>query len=245
MQLSHYISKNKFEIESRDMKKAALKVFDLTHTLSAKTPCWDGDCGFHLTIETDYKDCSGPDHFRKQKIVSRAGIGTHMDAPAHCFAGAKTIDTLALADLVTDCTVIKVNDVADENYVIMPEVVEKFEKSNGKLNVNTFVIFYTGWDRYWNDPERYRNNLKFPSVHESTARLLLERGISGLGTDTLSADAQSNAFPVHRAILGAGKYLVEDIANANDLPSIGTTIFVLPIKLKDGTEALIRLIATL
>ena len=227
------------------MGKTVLRIFDLTHVLSSETPCWDGDCGFHLTIDTDYKDCPGPDYFRTQKIISRAGMGTHMDAPAHCFAGAKTVDTLALADLVTDCAVIKVDDVADEDYVIMPDVVKKFEESNGKLKVNTFVIFYTGWNKYWGDPQKYRNNLKFPSVHESTAKFLLERNISGLGTDTLSADAHSHSFPVHRAILGAGKYLVENIANADDLPQVGATVFVLPIKLKNGTEAPIRLIATI
>lgn len=227
------------------MGKTDFKVVDLTHSLSSDIPCWDGNCGFHLAMETDYKDCSGPDFFRIQKITTLAGTGTHMDAPAHCFSGAKAIDALDLKNLVTDCAVIKVNDVVDENYIVMPEMVEKFEKENGKIRPNTFVIIYTGWDKYWNTPEKYRNNLQFPSVHESTAKLLLERDIAGLGTDTLSADATGKSFPVHRAILGAGKYLVENIANANDLSSTGARIFVMPIKIKEGTEAPIRLVALL
>jgi kynurenine formamidase len=61
---------------------------------------------------------------------------------------------------------------------------------------------------------------------------------------TPSADARGGEdFPVHRAILGAGKYLVENVANAKELPPTGARIFVMPMKIKDGTEAPIRLVA--
>ena len=71
------------------------------------------------------------------------------------------------------------------------------------------------------------------------AALLGERGIAGLGIDTLSADTGGRSFPVHRAILGSGRYLVENIANAELLPPTGATAFVLPMKIHEGTEALI------
>jgi len=220
-----------------------MTVIDLTHTLSSEIPTYDLGCGFKLSIATDYKDCIEPNVFRTQEIVTPAGIGTHMDAPAHCIPGGRTIEQLDLCELVTDCVVIKVDDVANENYIIMPEVVEVFEKEHGAIKPNTFVIFYTGWNRHWNNPEKYHNNLAFPSVHESTARLLVEKGIAGLGIDTLSADANGKDFPVHRTILGANKYLVENIANANTLPATGFKIFVLPLKIKEGTEAPLNLIA--
>jgi kynurenine formamidase len=148
-----------------------------------------------------------------------------------------------MEELVTDCVVIDVSSEAKEDYIAMPEVVEKFEKENRKINPGTFVIFYTGWDKYWETPEKYRNDYKFPSIHESTAQLLIERNITGIGTDTLSADTGVAGFPVHRTILGAGKYLVENIANAKELPSTGAKIFVLPMKIKGATEAPVRLVA--
>jgi kynurenine formamidase len=220
-----------------------MKLIDLTHTLSSDTVSWDGDCGFNLSTTTDYIDCTPPNLFRVQKIEMRAGMGTHMDAPAHCIPGGKTIDALPLTDLVTECIVIDVSKEADEKYVAMPEVVARFEEKYGMIPQGSFVIFYTGWSMRWDNKEKYRNNLQFPSIHEDTAKLLLERNIAGLGVDTLSADTGKNGFPVHRAILSAGKYLVENIANANTLPSVGAKICVLPIKIKEGTEAPIRLIA--
>jgi kynurenine formamidase len=48
---------------------------------------------------------------------------------------------------------------------------------------------------------------------------------------------------VHQAILGSGKYLVENIANARELPPIGAKILVLPLKIREGAEAPVRLVA--
>ena len=220
------------------------KIIDLTHALSPEIPTFDGGCGFNISVATDYKDCTEPNLFRVQKLQTNAGIGTHIDSPAHCIPDGATIDNLKLENLVTDCVVIKIN-TTDEVYMIMPETIETFEKQYGQIKPNTFVIFHSGWGAFWNTPEKYINNHKYPSVHESTARMLLERDIAGLGIDTLSADAGTSDFPVHRAVLEAGKYLVENVANAGELPPVGAKAFVLPIKIKDGTEAAVRLIATI
>ncbi len=220
-----------------------MQYIDLTHALSPDIPSWDGSCCFATHIATDYQDCKASNLFRVQKIEGMAGAGTHMDAPAHCFPDVQTIDAIPLVDLMTDCVVIRVDDKADENYLVTPDIIAAFEKEHGKIPANAFVIFYTGWDRYWKTPEKYRNDLKFPSVHEDTAKMLLERNISGIGIDTLSPDARGIDFPVHRVILGAGKYIVENVANAKHLPPTGAKIMVLPMKIKDGTEAPVRLVA--
>lgn len=219
------------------------KTIDLTHTISETIPTWDGDCGFHLPVAVDYKDCRVPDLFRIQKIQCNAGIGTHMDAPAHCMPNGRTIDMLSLEELVTDCVVIDVSATADANYMIMPSDIEVFEKEHGQIPSNALVIFHTGWSKYWEKPETYNNNHAFPSVDSSTAKLLLERNIAGIGIDTLSCDTGAHGFPVHQAILGADKYLIENVANADVLPPVGAKVAVLPMKLKDGTEAPVRLVA--
>ena len=219
------------------------KLIDLTHIISAETPTFDGSCGFHLDTATDYGDCTAPDLFRVQKINCNAGIGTHMDAPVHCFEGASTIDQIPLESLIADCVLIDVSSDASENYLITPDDVNRFEKQYGTISAKSFVIFYTGWDKYWNNPEQFRNELQFPAVHPDTAKLLLERDVAGMGTDTLSADTGKEGFPVHRLILGSGKYLVENIANAGALPPIGARVYILPMKIKNASEAPIRLIA--
>lgn len=218
------------------------KVIDLTHTLHSAIPGWDGDCGFRMSLALDYGECAEPYLFRKHAIATPSGVGTHIDAPAHCTPGGKTVEALDIDDLVTDCVVIAVDASEKEEYILTPEAIQKFEEQHGKIQPNTFVLFQTGWSTHWETPEKYINNHSFPSVSGEAAALLLERNIAGLGIDTLSADTGKNGFPVHKAILGAGKYLVENIANGESLPATGAKVFVLPMKIRDAAEAPVRVV---
>lgn len=224
------------------MIKFPYEAIDLTHVLSSVSPSWDGDCGFRHELVLDYETCTTPVKFRVQKINMDAGIGTHMDAPAHCIPGGKTIDELSLTDLIAPCVVIDISKQAHAAYQCSAADIQIFEQQYGTIPQGAFVIVRTGWDQFWHQPEQYRNNLQFPSISLSAACLLLDRNIAGLGIDTLSPDTESSGYPVHQAILGAEKYLVENVAHADKLPPIGSFSLVMPILSKNGTEAPIRLI---
>lgn len=226
-------------------KSIGLKNFtfiDLTHSLSPEISHWSGGCGFQHTIELDYADCNESVKFRAQKIEMHAGIGTHMDAPAHCIPGGLTIEDITLKQLITSCIVIDVTQKVNEKYSVSCDDIHDFENKYGTIVKDTFVMIYTGWERFWNQPEKYRNNLIFPSVSDKAAQLLLKRDIMGLGIDTLSPDREEDGFPVHQLLLNAGKYIIENVANCKQLPPTGASTIALPIKIKDGTEAPIRLI---
>lgn len=227
-------------------------LIDLTHTLSPHIPAWNLQCGFQHSITLDYSDCLSDIKFCVQQINTPAGIGTHMDAPSHCIPGGAHINELPLKQLIAPCVVIDVSagvltkadvsDRADEHYVVTPDDIATFEKKYGTIAPGSFVIIRTGWDRLWNEPARYHNNVVFPSVSPAAAQILLDRGIVGLGIDTLSPDLQSAGFQVHSLLLGAGKYIVENVAHADLLPPVGSFSLALPIKIEGGTEAPIRLI---
>jgi kynurenine formamidase len=73
---------------------------------------------------------------------------------------------------------------------------------------------------------------------------LLQRKISGLGCDTLSIDpGNSPDFPVHRVVLGANVYQLENLADLKDLPEIGAFLIVAPIKLEGGSGGAVRVFA--
>ena len=171
-----------------------------------------------------------------------AGLSTHMDAPAHCIPGGKTVDTLSLDEMCVPCVVIDVSNEAHSSYQLPLSAITAFEKKYGKISAGSFVIIRTGWDKYWDEPTKYRNNLQFPSVSSEAALLLLNRKIVGLGIDTLSPDLPDSHYPVHQILLGAGKYLVENVANSNQLPPVGSYSLALPIRIEGGTEAPMRLI---
>ena len=215
---------------------------DLTHALSPATPSWTGDCGFQHGLIMDYKDSNTPVQFRVQTINMHAGIGTHMDAPAHCIPNGKTIDTIALNDLIAPCVVIDISKQAHATYQCSVVDIQHFEQQYNKIPHGAFVIVRTGWDRFWHQPKQYRNDLQFPSISLDAARLLLERDIVGLGIDTLSPDTENSGYPVHQVILGAGKYIVENVAHANKMPPVGSFSLAMPLLFEGGTESPIRLI---
>jgi len=170
------------------------------------------------------------------------GIGTHMDAPAHCIPRGKCIDELELNDLMTPCCVLDISNHAHGRYSLTLQDIKAFETQHGAIPPGCFIIVYTGWERYWNTPEKYRNDLVFPSVSKDAASALLERHIEGLGIDTLSPDRPEDGFPVHQLVLGAGKFIIENVANATEMPPLGAYSLALPMKIQEGTEAPVRLV---
>ncbi len=218
------------------------KLIDLTHTLHSTIPTWNGECGFNHDLHIDYKDCEGQDKFRVMKMRMHAGIGTHMDAPSHCIVNGKSIQEFDVNELCMPCIVIDVSSKSHERYSVTLEDIASFENTNGPIVKNSCVMIKTGWEEFWNNPEKYRNNHIFPSVSTEAANLLLEKNVSALGIDTLSPDRPEDGFNVHRIFLSAGKILLENVANLDNLPPVGSYVIALSLKIKDGTEAPIRLI---
>ncbi|WP_454780473.1 cyclase family protein [Legionella sp. WA2022007384] len=220
------------------------KIIDLTHTLTIESPSWDVGCGFNHKTILNYEECSTTVQFKVQEISMPAGIGTHIDAPAHCIKNGLHVAELNLVDhhLITQCVVIDVSHQSHECYSIALNDILNFEKIHGAIAEHTFVIFYTGWERHWHDAKQYRNNLIFPCVSKEAAQLLVERNCAGIGIDTLSPDRPENDYIVHQIMLENKKYIVENIFNANKLPASGAFSMVLPMKIAGLTEAPVRLI---
>lgn len=193
-------------------------------------------------MHIDYYDCQGEDKFRVMKVKMHAGIGTHMDAPSHCIPGGRFIYDFDVNDLIMPCVVIDVSCKCHERYSLSVQDVEDFESQFGPIAQVASVMVKTVWSKFWHTPSKYHNNHVFPSVSSEVAELLLERGVSAIGIDTLSPDRPEDDFKVHKTFLGAGKIIIENVANLDSMPSTGSFVMVLPIKIKDGTEAPVRLV---
>ena len=218
------------------------KLIDLTHMLDGNIPAWNGGCGFQHDMHIDYSDCQGEDKFRVMKVKMHSGVGTHMDAPSHCIAGGKYIHDFDVNDLIMPCVVIDVASKSHERYSLSVQDIADFESKFGTITQNSCVMIKTGWSKFWNEPLKYHNNHVLPSVSSEAADLFFERGVSALGIDTFSPDRPEDGFKVHKTFLGAGKILIENVANLDSITPIGSFVMVLPIKIKEGTEAPVRLV---
>lgn len=219
-------------------------IIDLTHKVHTDIPTWDMTCGYFIKTMRDYHNCPGKFKFRSQALDIRASAGTHIDSPAHCFEGARDVSEINIDELICPCVVIDVSQKANQNerYKVSIEDIENFENNHGKIKPKTFVLFYTGWSRFWDEPNCYHNNLVFPSISAEVAEILLDRQIVGIGIDTLSPDCDEKGSFVHKILLGSDKYIIENVANAQKMPPIGAYILIMPLNVQGAAESPIRLV---
>lgn len=217
------------------------KIVDLTQPLSSSAPTWNGSCGFCLEMKKDYDRM-----FRVEQLKMHAGVGTHMDAPSHRFQGGMSIADIPLEQFIVPAHVIDVSNRSGADYELSVEDIKSYEASHGMISSGSLVIGYTGWSRFWLDAAAYRNvdaegKMHFPAFSAKAAELLLQRKIVGIAIDTLSPDCADQDYPVHRLILGEGKYIIENIADCSAMPKAGAYVIALPLR-AESTESPIRII---
>jgi kynurenine formamidase len=226
------------------------KVVDLTHPLNDDSPNWEG------TVESPFQTRElgniERDGYYSRIFSTQEHYGTHMDAPAHFAAAAWTIDQIPAERLVRPLVVMDVRGQASANsdYAVSVEDVKAWEMQYGTISPGSVVIAYTGWDRWWNEQKRFRNQqgdglTHYPGYSLEAAQFLVQsREVVGLGIDTMSVDIGATAeYPVHLFTSKLGIYHLENVANLASLPAAGATIVVAPIKLENGSGGPVRLFA--
>ncbi len=196
-------------------------------------------------IEHDYLDDQNAVSFKVQQMSLNCGIGTHLDAPAHCIKNAMTIDQIPLTYLVNITGYcIDISHRIDQDNCLTTDDILKFETTHGLIQENSCVLINTGWHQYWEDASHYHNKYRFPYVHTDAAELLAQRKIQALGIDTLSPDRPDSGYPVHDLLLSKNILIVENVNNLSHLPPKDFNVTIAPLNLKDATESPIRMWAT-
>ena len=207
---------------------------------------WPGGEGFRKERVADYDQ-----GYRVHRFEMGENVGTHVDAPSHFIEGGASIDAIAPAQLVNELVVIDVSArvFADPDYAATAADVEAFEAQHGRIPAGAFVALRTGWSERFGDQGRYANQdetgvMHFPGWSAAAAGLLIERGVAGIGVDTLSTDpGNSRDFAVHHRVLGAGLYQVENLARLEALPPRGATLVIGVLPVAGGTQAPARIFA--
>lgn len=226
----------------------ATRVVDLTHPMYEGMPVWPGGVPFTMTRTADYGR-----GFRLHTFAMAENVGTHVDAPTHFVEGARDVDELALSELILPAVVIDIHGrvAGDVDYRLTERDVKIWEEQHGPIPAGSLVILNTGWHRWFDKPELYVNSepdgtKHFPGYGRLAARLLLQRGVAGLAIDTLSIDyGPSEDFPVHHLVLGADKFMIENLANLAALPPTGATVVIGVLKVRGASQAQARIFALL
>jgi kynurenine formamidase len=209
---------------------------------------WPGGVPFKKIRLVDYDQ-----GYLLHKFDMGENTGTHVDAPSHFIKGKRPIDQIPLADLIVSAVVIDVQDKVstEPDYQLSVDGVRAWEAQHGAIPAGAMVILNTGWHKRFGEAPRYinmdaNNVMHFPGYSEESAELLVQRDVVGIGIDTLSLDhGPSKDFATHRVMLGANKYMIENMANLDALPPVGATVVVGVLPVQDGSQAQARVLALL
>ncbi len=88
-----------------------MKIIDLTHTIKEEMPVYPGTEPPVLRVANTIEK----DHFKETLLSMYSHTGTHVDAPAHVFAGKMTLDAFPASQftgkaLVIDCRALSEGD---------------------------------------------------------------------------------------------------------------------------------------
>ena len=222
---------------------------DLTHTLDADFPNFFDKPLFSIESNTTVRK----DGFATFRVSYLEHLGTHIDAPMHFSDGGLSVDEIPVDKLVAPLAVIDIRDRASKNADTMLRVEDiiDFERKHGPIPAGACVAMNSGWGEK-TQTKQFRNAdrngvMHFPGFSLDASMMLVEdRDVVGIASDTLSLDpGNSKDFATHYHWLPSGRWGVECIANLNQLPAIGATIFVGAPKFAGGSGGPSRIIALL
>lgn len=228
------------------MAPSSFRVVDLTQPLGGSTVLWPGSRTFSAEVVSELESQGS----YARVITTPEHAGTHLDAPAHFAAGGWRAHEIPADRLIVPCAVFDVSEVcaADPDHSVQAGDIEELERRDGRLEPGWAALLHTGWGRFAGDASRYlggaaRGELHFPGLAPSAARLLLDRGVVGIGVDTLGVDpGRATEFPVHHLTLPAGLWQLEGLVNLGALPARGALLFVGALPLSEGSGAPARVL---
>lgn len=245
-----------------ELNAGKIKIVDLTQPLGPDTPViglppmFGQSPGVTMEVISHFDD-KGPAWYWNVLHLGEH-TGTHFDAPVHWITGKdlpdNRCDTIPARRFVGPACVIDMSrEVAkNEDFLLMPEHVEAWEKAHGRIPKNSWVLLRTDWSKR-SDPTSFLNvgadGPHSPGFHKSTSVLLAKgRDVLGVGVETVGTDAGQAGtfdppFPNHATMHGAGKFGLASLRNLDQLPATGAVVIAAPLKIVNGSGSPLRVLA--
>ena len=234
------------------------EVIDLSHAYDETTIYWPTASGFELTVDSKGWTEAGY-YYEANTFRTAEHGGTHLDAPIHFAEGRRSVDQVPLDQLIGPGIVVDVSTACarDRDHQVTAGELQAWEREHGRIPGGAIVLLRTGFGRFWPDRARYMGTnergpeavagLHFPGLHPDAARwLVTERSIGAIGLDTASIDhGPSQTFETHQVLFHADVPALENVANLELLPARGFEVVALPMKIRGGSGAPVRIAALL
>ena len=246
--------------ELADQQKPAKRMLvDLSHAYSDQTVYWVTAREFELDTVFEGRTEKGY-YYSAYNFSTAEHGGTHIDAPIHFSESGQTVEQIPLEKLIGPAIKVNVSSKAAENpdYLITIDDLMDWEQKHGiQIPDGSIVLLQTGFSEYYPNKVEYLGTdergehaiklLHFPGLSPEAAKWLVDkRCINSIGIDTPSIDfGQSEYFKSHVILLGENIPAFENLTNLGQLPEKDFEIIALPMKIKGGSGAPLRIVAIL
>lgn len=212
-----------------------MNVMDLTHMIFPGMPVYPGTEGPRFAPANTYEK----DGFKETLLSIYTHTGTHMDPPAHLFAGRTTLDQFPASQFVGSAAVIDCTDLSEGGRITLEHI-----HRNPAAEQAEFLLFRTGWEQYWGKPEYFGD---YPCITSEVADYLTGKGKKGVGLDTIGLDPVADTgLPLHKQLFREHDIvIIENLCNLDKLPAGPFTLCALPLRHLGADGSPIRAVALL
>jgi hypothetical protein len=211
-----------------------MKVMDLTHTIKENMPVYPGDDTPKLIPVSTYEK----DGFKETLLQMYSHTGTHMDTPAHIFAGRTALDEFPIEQFIGKALVIDCRDL-EEAQVISMECINKVLDRAKKAD---FLLFNLGWDKRWGTDSYFGD---YPCINDKVLDFIINGDYKGIGFDVMGLDPISDVnLPRHKRLFQDTDII--NIENLKNLDLCGSDLFYFscfPLKIENCDGSPIRAVA--
>ena len=227
----------------------AQRLIDLTHAFAPGIPHWPGfPDEKRQTIYTHDKEpgMRGDGFFAE--VFSHVGQwGTHVDPPAHFLKGGRTVDQIALREMILPLVVIDVHEEVARNpdYTLTVERLRQWEAAHGKMPASAFVALRTDWSKRWPDGKAMENRdakgvAHYPGWSLAALQFIYEeRKATANGHETTDTDpglaTSKDDYALETYVLRHDHYQIELLANLDQVPEAGAIVIATFPKPKGGS----------
>jgi len=202
---------------------------DASVPLESGMVTWPGDPGVRIERALDLRR---GDPANVTALSMGAHTGTHLDAPVHFISGAPGVDRMPLEAAVGRARVIPIRH---------PAAVDVPELRRHAIRPGQRLLFKTrNSARAWKARGFAED---FVYLTAGAARWLAARGVGLVGIDYLSVGGYraENGAEVHRALLGAGVWILEGL-DLSRVPPGPCELICLPLRISGGDGSPVRAI---
>jgi arylformamidase len=212
------------------------RIYDLSQPVFANCPQYPDRNPRPARIGTLY--LAGVQGVNKEIVEISTHTGTHCDAPFHFFDDGATIDRVALDAYVGWARMLDVRGKEPGSGIGAADLGEAIET----VEPGEVVLLNTGWGKKRANTAEFLTQYVY--LGGDAAELLVARGVKGVGIDAVSLggyDDPAKAGPAHRAFLGSGKFVVEELNVPDEVMDGRRRLFVAaPVRLRGCSGAWTR-----